>query len=118
MFDKQTSPPPSDLNKTLPAFAAKRDYRSIFTVDSGAQQQTRRPPLLLSIDVTERWTVTDGHPTVTKTLIAHIMRAASINRDGDKTRRKLSSLVTSSMGVQDFGAMALLIRAKLSAIIR
>jgi len=46
---------------TLPAFAAKsrrlqhvvRSYPSISGVDTGAQQQTRRMPLLLSTDGTD-----------------------------------------------------------------
>jgi len=69
-------PPPSALNMTLPAFAAERRrvqhcagiYRSTTTAEAGAQQQTRRPPLLLSIDGTDRC------PTVT-----HTIQAASIN---------------------------------------
>jgi len=55
---------------TLPAFAAVRGlqayqyrYRPISAADAGAQQQTRPPPLLLSISETDRQT--DGHPTVT-----------------------------------------------------
>ena len=47
---------------TLPTFAAERrsvqhgtsSYRSISAADAGAQQQTRRPPLLLSIDGRDR----------------------------------------------------------------
>jgi len=53
---------------TLPAFAAKhrrlehgaRSYRSIFAADAGAQQQTRQPPLLLSMDGADRRT--DARP--------------------------------------------------------
>jgi len=49
----------------LSSFAAERrrlqlgacSYRSISAADAGAQQQTRRPPLLLSIDGTHKWTV-------------------------------------------------------------
>jgi len=49
---------------TLPAFAAERwrlqhgarSHRLISAADSGAQQQTHRPPLLLSIDGTDRRT--------------------------------------------------------------
>ena len=49
---------------TLPAFAAERrrlhhgarSYRSISAVDAEAQQQTRRPPLMLSIAGTDRRT--------------------------------------------------------------
>jgi len=51
-------------NMTLPAFAAER--RRLLSIDiscpQGAQQQTRRTPLLLSIGGTSRRT--DGHPTV------------------------------------------------------
>jgi len=51
---------------TLPAFAAKRrrlqygarSCRSISAADAGAQQQIRRPPLLLSIDGTDGQTDT------------------------------------------------------------
>jgi len=64
-------PPPSALNMTPPAFAVEclrlqhgtRNYRSISAADAGAQQQTRRPPMLLSIDGTDRRT--DGRPTIT-----------------------------------------------------
>jgi len=52
-------PCPSALNMMLPAFGwAIVSYRSISAADARAQQQTRRPPMLLSIDRT------DGHPTV------------------------------------------------------
>ena len=47
--------------------AAARPQLSIYISRSqGAQQQTRRPPLLLSIDETDRQTDgrTDGRPTV------------------------------------------------------
>ena len=52
---------PSALNMTLPAFAAERrclqhgarSYQSISAADAGDQLQTRRPPLLLSIDGTD-----------------------------------------------------------------
>jgi len=61
-------PPMSAVNMTLPAFAAERwrlqhgarSYRSTAAADAGAQQQTRRPPLLLSIDGTDRRT--DARP--------------------------------------------------------
>ena len=38
-------------------------YRTIFAADPGAEQQTRRPQLLLSMDWTDGRT--DGLPTVT-----------------------------------------------------
>ena len=41
-------------------------HRSIFAARARAQQQTRRPPLLLSIDGTDGQT--DGHSTVTRRL--------------------------------------------------
>ena len=77
-------PPPSALNVTLPAFAAEsrrphpraRIYRSISVADAGDQQQTRRPPLLLSIDGTDRWT--DGQtPDRYIDPAPHVLRAAS-----------------------------------------
>jgi len=45
-------------------------HRSIFGARARAQQQTRRPPLLLSIDGTDGQTNgwTDGHSTVTRRL--------------------------------------------------
>ena len=52
-----TSSVGSALNTALPTFVA----------DAGGQQQTRRPPLLLSIDGTDGRT--DGYPTVTWTLM-------------------------------------------------
>jgi len=56
----------------LPTFVAEsrrlqhdtRSYRSMSAADAGAQQQTRRLQLLLSIDWTDGRT-TDGCPTVT-----------------------------------------------------
>ena len=63
--------PPSALDMTLPAFTAERRRacsttlaaRPQLSIDiccpQGAQQQTRRPPLLLLIDGTDRQT--DGH---------------------------------------------------------
>jgi len=58
---------------TLSVFGAKRRLgacstalaaidRYLLQIPGGAQQQTRRPPLLLSIDGTDRHT--DGRPTV------------------------------------------------------
>jgi len=66
-------PRPSDVNMTLPAFAVEHVRLQQISIDSGtrrrpgAQQQTRRTLLLLSIDRTDRQTDkrTDGHPTVT-----------------------------------------------------
>ena len=65
-------PPPSAFNMTLPAFAAERgrlqhgarSHRLISAADAGAQQQTRRPQLLLSVDGTDRRTDrrTDARP--------------------------------------------------------
>jgi len=62
---------------TLSAFAAERwqltpaARRPQLLIDiscpQGAQHQTRRTPLLLSINGTDRGT--DGHPTVTYTLL-------------------------------------------------
>jgi len=53
-------PPPSALDVTLPAFAGERRrlmHRAHISCPHGAQQQTRRPPpLLLSIDGTDRQT--------------------------------------------------------------
>jgi len=53
-------PPPSALDVTLPAFAGERwrlMHRAHISCPHGAQQQTRRPPpLLLSIDGTDRRT--------------------------------------------------------------
>jgi len=48
------------VNVTLPAFAAER--RRLLSIDISIQQQTRRMPLLLSIDGTYRRTdkQTDG----------------------------------------------------------
>jgi len=63
-----TEPPPSALNTTLPAFAAERRLQTHQPlINARAQQQTRRPPLPLSIDGTDGRT--DGLPTVTQTLI-------------------------------------------------
>jgi len=63
-------PRPSVLNATLPASAADRDALSIdiccYRRPPGFQQQTRRPPLLLSTDGTDGRM--DGHRTVTYTL--------------------------------------------------
>jgi len=52
--NKSVQPRPSAVNMTLPAFAAERQrllWIDIFC--PGAQQQTRRTPLLLSIDGTD-----------------------------------------------------------------
>jgi len=65
-------PAPSAVNVTLPAIAAER--RRLL---HGAQQQTRRPPLLLSIDGTDRRT--DG-----RTLDRYLNRAAHIARAASK----------------------------------
>jgi len=76
--DKQevsVEPPLSALSMTLPTFAVEcerlqngaRSYLSISAADTGAQQQTRRPPVLLSIERTDRRT--DVRPTVTQTLL-------------------------------------------------
>ena len=53
----------------MPAFAAERrrlhlliDSIGLSAADAGAEQQTHRPQLLLSIDETERRT--EGRPTV------------------------------------------------------
>jgi len=65
-------PPPSALNVTIPAFAAKRQ-RNFSTAPAarsqGAQQQTRQPP---SIDRTDTDGRTNGRPTVIETLL-HIL---------------------------------------------
>ena len=53
--NKSVQPRPSAVNMTLPAFAAERQrllWIDIFC--PGAQQQTRRTPLLLSIAETDR----------------------------------------------------------------
>jgi len=67
-------PRPSAFNVTLPALllsvhaAGTRRRRPQLSIDiscpQGAQQQTRRPPLLLSIDRRTDGR-TDGHPTDT-----------------------------------------------------
>jgi len=52
-------PPPSALNMTLPAFAAERRRLHCSMAPGlaqGAQQESRLPPLLLSIDGTDRQT--------------------------------------------------------------
>jgi len=83
---------PSPLNVTLSAFAAKHQRRAAYSMTHAArpqlsndiscphdaQQQTRRPPLLLSSDGTDRQTDgrTDGRPTV-GTLV-RILWAASV----------------------------------------
>jgi len=77
-------PPPSPLDMTLPAFAAEprcpqqgaRSYRLISAADAGAQQQTCRPPSLLTIDgTTDRRT--DAQPLHIDPA-SRTMRAASI----------------------------------------
>ena len=62
-----------------PAPAARRPQLSVdIFCPRGAQQQTSRPPLLLSIDVTDRRT--DGRPTVTQTLLRILAYAGSVNQ--------------------------------------
>jgi len=59
---------------TLPAFAAERQQLSIDTFcQQGPQQQTRRPPLLLSIDGTDGRT-----PDRYVDLPAHTVSTASV----------------------------------------
>ena len=67
-------PPPSAINVTLSAFAAER-WRPPLSVDiscsQGAQQQTRRPLLLLLMDLTDKRTEARPH---------RLTRAASARR--------------------------------------
>jgi len=81
-------PRPSALNTTLAAFAAERrrlqhgarNYRSISAADFGDQQQTYWPPLLLSIDGTDRQTDgrTDARPSRRPCSANNAIPAASI----------------------------------------
>jgi len=76
-----TEPRPSAVNTMLsPVFAAERRlqtaYRSVSAADARAQQQTRRPQLLLSIDVgTDRRN--DTRP-LHRSFSTYYMRAASV----------------------------------------
>jgi len=73
---------------TLAAFAAEhwrlqhgaRSYRSISAADAGAQHQTRRSPLLLSIDGTDRRTDLTPHTGSVSQLREHQKFGYTMNK--------------------------------------
>ena len=92
-------PPPSALNTTLPAFAAKRTRLQLSTdiCRKRAQQQINRTPLLLLIDGTDGRTDgrTDTRPLHRPCMLG--MRAASIS---DKQRLTITTVSTDIVRAQ------------------